>query len=704
MLNIQQQTESTSVENPHSTHSHDAMSVEFARLDQLFAKHLYSLRQRGRSPLGDAVGGAVIEEGEAEGLLASLHETHCMSSINAPVPEPWISPLANLEYTKELFHLLPAERDMLLLAMAVEVDSRYARLVAFLNDHVAMTRPTVGLTMTLLLPNTDAARTALLRRLVANGPLLNNGLLELEGEGPMANRTIRIPDNFWPRLIGIETEARFTLMPLNKVNFDAYETIDNVHGRIASVTTWRKSQNTDQLLILVSGEPGSGRDTVAQRVAAELNSSAFTIDARAIDIPEHIAGLVRESRWHNACVIVRYAESLSPEAHQILQKRIPTPLIYVSNKDKSDEVLEKLSRPFAEVAIPAHNHDARSKIWRFLANGYSEQLDATALASRFGFGPGRIKNAIRLAETFATSSENNHIKQSDLERICRRMQRAEFGQLAQKLPCPFAVNDIVLPEKTSNELDLICTWAKHGTSLFNEQGIGRNLNTGKGLVCLFSGPPGTGKTMAAQVIGQRIGYDVYRIDLSQVVNKYIGETEKNLSRVFDEAQRSKVILFFDEAETLYGDRSEVKSAQDRFANIEIGYLLQRIETFEGVAILATNLQKNLDEAFLRRLSITADFPVPEAAERFLIWNKLLPPESERGSDLDIELLSKHFKIAGGDIRNAIFSALLLAAEDQSRLGMTHLVRGLWRELQKSGRIVNTAQFGDLQESLISRVS
>lgn len=699
MLNIQQQTEQTSEEKPHATHSQDALSIEFSRLDQLFAKHLYSLRQRGRSPLGDAVGGAVIEEGEAEGLLASLHETHSMSSKNIPLQEPWISPLTNLEYTKKLFHLLPVERDMLLLAMAVEVDSRYARLVAFLNDHVAMTRPTVGLAMSLLLPNIDAARTALLRRLVANGPLLTNGLLELEGEGPLANRTIRVPDKFWPRLIGIETETRFSVMPLNKVNFDTYETINNVREHIASVTAWRKSQNTDQLLIFVSGLPGSGRDTIAQRVAVDLKSNVITIDARSTDITEYVNELVRESRWHNACVIVRNAESLSPEAHQTLQKLIPTSLIYVRNSVKSDELLEKSSRPFTEVSIPAHDHEARSKIWQCLINGYSGSFDATALASRFGFGPGRIKNAIRLAETFSTSAGGNQIKQPDLELTCRRMQRAEFGQLAQKLPCPFAVNDIVLPEKTSAELDLICTWAKHGTSLFNEQGIGRNLNTGKGLVCLFSGPPGTGKTMAAQVIGKRIGYDVYRIDLSQVVNKYIGETEKNLSRVFDEAQRSKVILFFDEAETLYGDRSEVKSAQDRFANIEIGYLLQRIETFEGVAILATNLQKNLDEAFLRRLSITADFPVPEAAERFLIWNKLLPPKSERDSDLDIDLLSKHFKIAGGDIRNAIFSALLLAAEDQSPLGMAHLVRGLWRELQKSGRIVDMAQFGDWKASI-----
>jgi SpoVK/Ycf46/Vps4 family AAA+-type ATPase len=308
----------------------------------------------------------------------------------------------------------------------------------------------------------------------------------------------------------------------------------------------------------------------------------------------------------------------------------------------------------------------------------------------------------RTASGAKNQAELDHagiVTQETVESICRRVQHAEFGGLAHKLPCPFSESDIVLPKKTADELHLICTWARCGRRLFHPHGLGRNLRTGKGLVCLFSGPPGTGKTMAAQVIGRRIGFDVYRIDLSQIVNKYVGETEKNLAKVFDEAQRSKAVLFFDEAETLYGDRTDVKTAQDRFANIEIGYLLQRIETFEGIAILATNLQKNLDEAFLRRLNVIAEFPIPEAAERLQIWNKLLPPAVERTDDVDVDLLSRQFRIAGGDIRNSIFSAMLFAADDEAELGMSHLVRGLWRELRKSGRIVDIAQFGSWRTSI-----
>ena len=282
------------------------------------------------------------------------------------------------------------------------------------------------------------------------------------------------------------------------------------------------------------------------------------------------------------------------------------------------------------------------------------------------------------------------------------MREIRFGDLAQKLPCPFEEKDIVLPAKTRHELDLIVSWAKHSSKVFGSDGYGEKLRTGRGLSCLFSGPPGTGKTMAAQVIARRIGYDVYRIDLSQVVNKYIGETEKNLSKVFDEAQRSKVVLFFDEADTLFGRRSEVKDAHDRYANIETGYLLQRLETYEGLAILATNLQRNLDEAFLRRLQVTAEFPIPGVVERRTIWEKLLPP-MEPDSDLDLTLLSQRFEVAGGDIRNAIFTALLLAADDSSPLAMRHLVLGLWRELQKSGRVVDLVHFGKYRTAIESAV-
>jgi SpoVK/Ycf46/Vps4 family AAA+-type ATPase len=205
---------------------------------------------------------------------------------------------------------------------------------------------------------------------------------------------------------------------------------------------------------------------------------------------------------------------------------------------------------------------------------------------------------------------------------------------------------------------------------------------------LFAGPPGTGKTMAAEIMAGELGLDLFKIDLSGVVSKYIGETEKNLEHIFDEAATSNAILFFDEADSLFGKRSEVKDSHDRYANLEISYLLQRMEAYDGVTILATNLRANLDEAFTRRLQFAIDFPFPEEDDRLRIWNALFPPGVPRDSGLDFARLASRFKIAGGNIRNVIVNAAYLAAEDGGQVTMQHLLHGTRRELQKMGRLLN----------------
>ncbi|MCB0099284.1 MAG: ATP-binding protein, partial [Caldilineaceae bacterium] len=214
----------------------------------------------------------------------------------------------------------------------------------------------------------------------------------------------------------------------------------------------------------------------------------------------------------------------------------------------------------------------------------------------------------------------------------------------------------------------------------------------RGIAALFSGPSGTGKTMAAAIVARELGLDLYRVDLSQIVSKYIGETEKNLSRVFDGAQRGGWILFFDEADALFGRRSATKDAHDRYANIEVSYLLQRMESFDGMTILATNLRANLDEAFTRRFDTILDFPFPEEAERLRIWQTLLPTKVPHAADLDLERLARTFKIAGGNIRNIIVDATYRAAADGRVITMPHLLQSTRRELQKMGWLINEKDF------------
>jgi SpoVK/Ycf46/Vps4 family AAA+-type ATPase len=219
----------------------------------------------------------------------------------------------------------------------------------------------------------------------------------------------------------------------------------------------------------------------------------------------------------------------------------------------------------------------------------------------------------------------------------------------------------------------------------SDWGFGARLSLGKGVNALFAGPSGTGKTMASEIIARELGLDLYKIDLSGVVSKYIGETERNLDRVFAAAEDANSILFFDEADALFGKRSEVRDSHDRYANIEISYLLQKMEEYEGLAILATNLRANLDEAFIRRLAFTIHFPFPDKAHRFRIWQGIWPSSLELDSGVDLRFLADKFKLSGGNIKNIALAAAYLAAEQNQSVRMNHLIHATRREYQKLGK-------------------
>jgi SpoVK/Ycf46/Vps4 family AAA+-type ATPase len=264
--------------------------------------------------------------------------------------------------------------------------------------------------------------------------------------------------------------------------------------------------------------------------------------------------------------------------------------------------------------------------------------------------------------------------------------------MAVKIEPRHGWEDIVLPEYKLTQLKEICSQARHRYRVFGEWGFDRKLSHGKGLSALFSGPPGTGKTMAAEVIAHDLQMDLYKVDLSSVVSKYIGETEKNLSRIFHEAETGNAILFFDEADALFGKRTEVSDAHDRYANIEISYLLQKMEEYEGIVILATNLRENMDEAFTRRIRFIIEFPFPDEASRLRIWQTHFPKEAPVSEEIDYEYLSRQFKIAGGNIKNIVLNSAFLAAGDGSVIRMEHILRGTQREFEKMGKLWGEQNF------------
>jgi hypothetical protein len=262
----------------------------------------------------------------------------------------------------------------------------------------------------------------------------------------------------------------------------------------------------------------------------------------------------------------------------------------------------------------------------------------------------------------------------------------KLSQLARRMEPRYGWDDLVLPDDQKAMLRELVATVQQRVRVLGDWGIGRKLASSDGVTALFAGPPGTGKTMAAEVMAHELRRDLYKIDLSAIVSKFIGETEKNLKRIFSEAERTEAILFFDEADAIFGKRSEVKDAHDRFANIEVSYLLQRMEAYNGITILATNLRANLDDAFTRRLHFAIDFPFPEAGDRLRIWQTLFPPELPREADLDFAGMAQRYKLAGGGIRNIIVSAAFLAASNGGVVTMAHLAHGARREMQKMGRL------------------
>jgi SpoVK/Ycf46/Vps4 family AAA+-type ATPase len=274
---------------------------------------------------------------------------------------------------------------------------------------------------------------------------------------------------------------------------------------------------------------------------------------------------------------------------------------------------------------------------------------------------------------------------ADVSAACRALATPRLGALARRVKPRQTWDDLVLPPEQVAQLRELCNQARHRHVVLSEWGFERKLPLGRGLNVLFAGPPGTGKTVAAQVLANELARELYQVDLSQIVSKYIGETEKNLRQVFDEADACHAILFFDEADALFGKRSEVSDAHDRYANIEISYLLQKLETYQGLAVLTTNMLENLDEAFIRRLAFKVHFPFPEVGERRAIWERIWPAATPLGDDVDLDALAVGFRLSGGNIKNVALSAAFHAAGEGSAVSMRHVLHGVRRELAKEGK-------------------
>ena len=346
------------------------------------------------------------------------------------------------------------------------------------------------------------------------------------------------------------------------------------------------------------------------------------------------------------------------------------------------EALALGDRTVLIVDVPMPSFAERQAAWTEL----TAVEDTRDVAAKFRLSVDQIAAAAEVSRIAARSRDGGGPDQAELDRGARYASVSSVGELAARLDAAYRWDDLVVPERQRMLLRSISAYLRHRDRVLSDWGYERTVARTQGLKVLFAGESGTGKTMGAQVLGAELGLDLYRVDLATVVSKYIGETEKNLERIFTAADGSNAILFFDEADALFGKRSEVSDSHDRYANIEVAYLLQRMEAYPGAVILATNYKRNIDDAFIRRLDFVVDFPFPEADDRRRIWSLVIPAAAPVADDVDLDFLATQFKLSGGAIRNCSLAAAFQAADEDSEIQMRHLVRAVAQEYAQAGPV------------------
>jgi hypothetical protein len=448
------------------------------------------------------------------------------------------------------------------------------------------------------------------------------------------------------------------------------------------------------MLVAIEGPLAAGKRTAASVAAASLGHPLVGIDVRRMsaglaELEAALVALRRECLLSDALPLVAQVDELdgsevqaSPRARALARfvDDTPTPCVVTSTRIGLDV---GTSRDATRIAMPVPGTATRELLWRDAFAG-APGVDLALLAQRYRLGAGGIRRAANAARSIAGRDEL--VTRDAIEGV-RRCIAERLGELAQRLETTQRWDDLVLPEDTLDPIRALCARVRHGHLVHERWGFGAKLPRGLGTAALFSGPPGTGKTMVAGLVARELDLELYQIDLSKIVSKWIGETEKQLAKVFDAAEAGHALLLFDEADALFARRTEVRGSNDRYANLEVNYLLQRIETFGGVAILTTNLAGGIDPALKRRLAAHVVFHAPEHAERAALWERSLAAGAPRGEDVDFHELAGDFPdMTGANIRNAVLAAAFLAAAEDSAITQNHLNRGGSAEYRAMGRI------------------
>jgi hypothetical protein len=620
---------------------------------------------------------------------ATARAAVAMAEAEAAEPPPAMMIIA------DRFGLTRFERQVLLLCAAMELDTRIPGLCARAQDDLNRPYPTLALALTLL----DEPAWDLLS---PERPLRFWRLLEIHQAPaqPLTSSPLRADDRIVSYLKGLNyLDERITplLAPLTELEPDT--SLPPSQEQAAKAVVWRirRAAGTSQpAVVQLLGPDSLSKQLVARQAAIWLELNLYRLPAELLPTSNEELEILariwqRESRLLPLALFIDTDDSDKATASEpTTQQGISRLRRFLARSNglfflDSREVQPNLGDPALAVDVSRPTPAEQQQAWTAALGGHQD-ANVSDLASQFNLDLATIQ---KVAGTVTAGNDDSDESASqELWSACLAATRPRLDTLAQRLDPKATWDDIVLPAEQTELLHEVAHQVRHRSKVYDEWGFRTVMNRGLGISALFAGDSGTGKTMAAEVIANALHLNLYRIDLSAVVNKYIGETEKNLRRLFDAAEDGGAILLFDEADALFGKRSEVKDSHDRYANIEINYLLQRLEAYSGLAILATNMKSALDHAFLRRLRFIVRFPFPGAKERSLIWEKAFPAQTP-AQDLDFNHLAR-LNITGGSIHNIAVNAAFLAAQSGTPITMPLLLASARTELRKLERPINEA--------------
>ncbi|OUN22077.1 hypothetical protein B5G34_08565 [Flavonifractor sp. An82] len=580
------------------------------------------------------------------------------------------------------------EQDCVALAYAGVLDQKYEKLFAYLQDDITRKAPSPALAVQLFLPLEHNMEEYLSRfsrrdtftslfdreRLAAGQLVLCPTVLEFLSTGTVAPLPgLRLFDGAaeapsGPLVIGQEAARRLDLL----------------------------FQEPGEWVICITGGPGSGKRFQVEHLMARTGQRCvfLSLDGQK---PEELAREgVLAARLTGACLCCGHMEGrdgegkLLPPEEKLLQTILDLEPAHEKVFFLSQlPIRARLDRLSVELELPDTTEDERIDLFRaFLGDTpLGDGLTVEELASKFRFSPRQVELACRQAVGLARLDGEKAVPSREMHQCCYHQVVHKLGDLATPVRPAFHWDDVVMPADQKRLLQHACGHIKFRHRVYSDWGFDKKVTYGRGLSILFAGAPGTGKTMCAQVIANELNMEMYKINISQIVSKYIGETEKNLQAVFTEAKKSNCILFFDECDAIFGKRSEVKDAHDRNANVEVAYLLQQIEEHDRVCIMATNLIGNIDAAFMRRITYVVHFPFPDPAMREEIYRRTIPKKAPVSGDVDWAFLAEKFELSGGHIKNIVLSAAFLAALEDQPIGMSQLLRAAVGELKKNEIVV-----------------